>query len=175
MVVLLLGGDWTAVVASVVKMSLEELTLKASIIVVGKVTGKVSESTADGIKTRITVAVEESLKGDIGRTVVITQPGGTVGKIEMVMSEAATFEVGEEAVVFLWTRPTGEHTVLGLFQGKVPVETDAKGRKVVRLPPEKGQGPQTVRLEDFVRQIKETLKTARTGQENTRSSVHPAR
>ena len=161
-VVLLLGSlVWTAASAAMIKMSLEDLTLKASIIVGGKVTGKTSEKTAEGIKTRVTLAVQDALKGDVGQELVITQPGGVVGKLEMVVPESATFEVGEEALVFLWTRSNGEHSVLGLSQGKLPVEIDKDGRKFVQVPPAKGESfREQMRLEDFVERIDEILKRA---------------
>jgi hypothetical protein len=148
----------TVLAVSVVKMSLQDLTRKASIIVVGRVTDRASEKTADGLKTRITLAVSDSLKGAVGKTVVVTQPGGSLGQLGMVVSEAAVFEKGEEAVVFLWTRANGEHAVLGLSQGKLPVETGADGKKSVRLPPEEGTDPgEKVALEECIRRIKAIL------------------
>ena len=165
--VLLVGSFvWSAAPAAVIEMSLEQLTLTASIIVVGKV--RTVERTAGGIKTRVTLAVEDSLKGEVGQTVIITQPGGTGGKVEMAVPEAATFERGEEVVVFLWTRSNGEHTVLGLFQGKLPVASDAKGRKSVYLPPEKREGPkENVWLEDFVRRLRAILAKDRSGNDDS--------
>jgi len=168
-VVLLVGSFvWSAAPAAVIQMSLEQLTLRASIIVVGKVTARAVERNTGGIKTRVTLAVEDSLKGEVGQTVIITQPGGTGGKVEMAVPEAATFERGEEVVVFLWTRSNGEHTVLGLFQGKLPVASDAKGRKFVYLPPEKGKGPkEKVWLEDFVQHLRAILTKDRSGNDDS--------
>lgn len=162
-VVLLLGSlVWTVASGAVIKMSLEQLALKASIIVVGKVTAKARERMGGRVKTRVTLVVEDSLKGEVGQTVIITQPGGARGKVERVVADAATFEVGEEVVVFLCTRSKGEHTVLGLFQGKLSVASDTEGRKFLYLSPEKGRGPkEKVWLEDFVRRLKEILEKER--------------
>ena len=41
-------------------------------IVVGKVTARARERVGGGVKNRVTVAVEDSLKGEVGQTVIIT-------------------------------------------------------------------------------------------------------
>jgi hypothetical protein len=139
-------------------MGLEDLVLKAQIIVIGKVVGLRSTSTDNGPKILAILAVSDTLKGSAGDTIVVTQPGGAVGGLEMRVSEAATFSVGEEVALFLWTRPNGERALLGLSQGKLPVHLSEEGAKFILLPPEEGQKPgEKMRLEDFVRRVAQIL------------------
>ena len=101
-------------------MSLGELTQVADSIVVGNV---VSVSAAwdprhRRILSTIEVDVEESWKGSwsSNRRIVIVQPGGSVGEMEMTVGGMPSFSVGEKSLLFLQgQRPC---RVVGMAQGK---------------------------------------------------------
>ena len=139
-----------------VRFSLEDLILQADAIVLGTVTGQRTEQTAKGLQTRVTLAVEKSLKGDVGKKVTITHPGGAVGGVEMRNPDAATFAEGTDVVVFLRIR-ADEHTVLGNFQGKLSIETDKELGKIVTLPREKSEPSERVKLPDLIHRIEQVL------------------
>lgn len=153
----LVTGSSVLASASVIKMSLEDLTRKASIIVVGRVTATAYVQTEEGIMTRITVGVTERIKGEVDSTVIITQPGGRSGQMEMKVSDTVPFKTDEEVFVFLWTRSNGQHRVLGLSQGKLLIET-SDDDKFVHLSPEPGKKTgETITLSVFIQRIKKIL------------------
>ena len=81
--------------------------------------------------SRITLDVQEDLRGSGPRTVVIEQPGGLLdepmpsGAIGTMAWGMASFAPGQETVVFLRDqRVTGLPTVVGLSQGKLDLAPD---------------------------------------------------
>lgn len=101
-------------------MSLGELTVVADRIVVGNVA---SVNAAWDLQHRriistIEVDIEESWKGPApdNRRIMIVQPGGSVGDIEMTVQGMPSFSVGEKSLLFL----QGQHRfqVVGMGQGK---------------------------------------------------------
>ena len=67
---------------------------------------------------------------------------GELDGIGMVVAGVPHFEVGQEAVLFVWTDPTGHHQVSGFEQGAVPIETDAAtGSKTARRAMALGSAP----------------------------------
>lgn len=104
-------------------MDLSELTASAENVVVAdvaKVTSQWDEAHRN-IVTTIEISVRESWKGTPpadGR-LVVRQPGGTVGDIEMTVLGMPRFSVGEHAVLFL-----ERSTVVGMGQGKRPLRWD---------------------------------------------------
>lgn len=76
------------------------------------------------IYTYVTLAVEESFKGNVAEpTIVIKQLGGVLGDIGYAVADQATFTNGEEVILFLETRPRDRtlYTV-ALWQGKWTIE-----------------------------------------------------
>jgi hypothetical protein len=80
------------------------------------------------IQTDVSVQVLENAKGGAAKQSVLTftLPTGQVGDFITRSSVLADFEVGERAVVFLVSSQGLGWHVLGGFQGKVPVFSDAK-------------------------------------------------
>lgn len=141
--------------ASVVKMSLEDLTRKAGLIVTGRVVATGDVHTDEGPRIRTTIAVTERIKGDCSDTLVISQPGGRAGQVEMAVAETVPFDKDEEALLFLWSHSSGEYRVLGSTQGKMTIETGANGDRFVYLPPESGQKTQTkMALSECIQRIR---------------------
>jgi hypothetical protein len=114
-------------------MDLAELTAQADRIVVAQVVSTKSEwdSSGQNIHTRVEIKVEETWKGSVasdGRMVIV-QPGGSVGDVEMVVHGMPAFAAGEKAVLFLAGQ--NAHRVVGMSQGKRPVLWDGTAKRWV--------------------------------------------
>ncbi len=86
------------------------------------------------ILTDVEIQVTETLKGQAGGTVLVTQPGGRVGDIGQRVSGLAAFTPGEEVVLFLERRGTRSFRVAGMAQGKYKVQRSADGTRVLAVP-----------------------------------------
>jgi hypothetical protein len=120
----------TAGATTLVKMDFSDLARDADYVVVGTVTGVQGEwgPGFNFIHTNVTLAVERSFLGHAPDTVVLRTPGGVIGAEGQVAHGAATFEVGERALVFVTTWEDGAGKVLGYVQGKSRVTPDGQGR-----------------------------------------------
>lgn len=87
------------------------------------------------IYTEVTLRVQRVYKGALkpGDAVLVRREGGTVGGIGMHVFGAASFVVGEEAVVFVEQRGAASY-VVGMAQGKLRVTTLPNGDKQVAAP-----------------------------------------
>jgi len=114
-------------------MDLAELTAQADRIVVAQVISAKGEWDSSGrnIHTRVELKVEESWKGSVssdGRMVIV-QPGGTAGDMEMHVHGMPSFAAGEKAVLFLAGQAAPR--VVGMSQGKRPVIWDGTANRWV--------------------------------------------
>jgi hypothetical protein len=108
--------------ATFVAMSVEEVTRSSHAVVRGVVVARESRLTADGrIVTEVEIAVSSAWKGETGSAVRVIVPGGSLGWIALSVDAAATFEDGEEVVVFLSRQGPG-WSVSGHALGKFAVE-----------------------------------------------------
>jgi hypothetical protein len=108
--------------ASVVAMTIEDLTKGADVCVRGQVVSKSCEWVRDGamLQTLVTVQVGEILKGETHGTITVTVPGGDWQNLRVRASEAPAYEQGEEVVLF--GRKTADGFVTyGCFQGKLTI------------------------------------------------------
>src|SRR5664279_4670896 len=108
------------------RMSLAELVAAADEIVVVKVASVSSawDASHRRIFSTIAIDVQDRWKGSgLGRMVVV-QPGGTVGDIEMTVHGMPAFTPGERALLFL--RGHDRLGVVGMALGKRPVHWDAE-------------------------------------------------
>jgi hypothetical protein len=98
------------------------------------VTGTVTETTARKIGHRIvtetTVAVDRVYKGEVGMTVTLTTPGGTVGDETSVVFGAPRFVDGDAVLLYLQQGPHGEVRTTALALGAYRLETTADGSVV---------------------------------------------
>jgi hypothetical protein len=103
--------------------SVEDAARSSDAVVRGKVERRTARLTADRSKivTDVQIAVSSAWKGDPGRSVTVTVPGGKVGDLGMWVDAAPTFDDGEEVVVFL-ARRAAEWHVNGLALGKLRVD-----------------------------------------------------
>jgi hypothetical protein len=131
-----LGAAANAARATTIEgMSLRELVASAPTVVRGTVTGSSSHWNADRslIVTDVRIRVLEVLKGRPASEVVVTQPGGQVGKLRVDVDGAEAYPAGREMVLFLRATPGGMNHVIGLSRGRFDVIVDARtGRKTVR-------------------------------------------
>lgn len=79
------------------------------------------------IRTRATVSVEETLRGEPSREVAVDRWGGTVGDIGQVVLGEAALAAGERVLLFLEPAGAGAWRTVGLAQGCWRATTDADG------------------------------------------------
>jgi hypothetical protein len=120
---LLLLAAPPAAASTFVQTSVEETARSSDAVVHGRVLSATSRLTQDGrrVVTEVEIAVDRSWKGAAGSVVRVIVPGGRVGRIAQIVDAAATFEQGEEVVVFLARRGT-TWRVMGHALGKYRVE-----------------------------------------------------
>lgn len=114
----------------------------AALIVHGRVVDVRSELTGPRrlIRTVVTVAVIDALKGAPGATVTFTVPNGQIGRYRRILVGAPEFRNGDEVVVFLQGRAPGVPTLFGLSQGVFRVHRDPAARALVMPPPAMARG-----------------------------------
>lgn len=115
-------------------ISTEDLTAQAEVVAVGKVKEAKGEwdETHSRIRTRVTLSVEEYLKGSGGSSLEVYVPGGEVDGVGELYSHTAKFSVAEEVVVFAERDGKGRFRVAGGSQGKHSITKDeASGKRVV--------------------------------------------
>lgn len=112
-------------------LSMAEMTEQSSAILLGRCVEVKSAWDEGSIVTHNVFEVREYYKGNLGLRLTITEPGGQVENMVAEYPGVPQFQVGEEAVLFVWTSPRGRHTVIGLTQGKFRVRRDSKTGEVV--------------------------------------------
>lgn len=124
-----------ALATVVMALTMEEMTAMAPVVVHGHVRRSVTDwdEAHRSIWTWTEVEVRESLKGPKLRTALVKQPGGVVGGIGQSVSGVATFEAGEEIVLFLEPAvdEKNAYVVLAMGAGKVTLESSL-GPKIAR-------------------------------------------
>src|SRR6185436_10745218 len=109
--------------ASVVQaLSLEEMTHKAEVIVLGVATERQSRYGIDGklIVTDVSMKVDTTLKGDVkaGQTLIATVLGGRIDDVALQVPGEANLPVGQRVIAFLYHAPaSGDLRVVGMAQG----------------------------------------------------------
>lgn len=104
-------------------LSLDELSARAELVVLGRVTGQQARWTRDHrrLVTRVTVAVEERWKGDAPAEITVLRPGGELDGLGQEVLGEPRFETGERVVLFLVER--GDfYRAVGMAQGAFRVE-----------------------------------------------------
>ncbi len=113
------------VFGTVKKMSIEDMTKKASLIVIATVESIKSQwEEADGGKkifTYVQINIKKYIKGCGEQRVEIKVPGGKVGEITEEVSDIPQFSSGEEIILFL---KSDFFQVVGWNQGKYTIQND---------------------------------------------------
>lgn len=115
-------------------MTPEDLTRGSDIVAVGKVKELKSEWTPGkrAIVTRVTLDVNECLKGNAGHTMTVLVPGGEVDGVGEWYSHTPRFKQDEDIVVFAKRQGPSELCVTGGETGKLVVTHDpTTGKRLV--------------------------------------------
>jgi hypothetical protein len=113
------------------RMAFEQIVSDSTKIVHGRVIDSRAEEVDGIIWTHYRVQVLDSVKGTNGDILTVTEPGGELNGVGMIVQGASKFETGEEDVLFLYQTPLGFWRTTGWSQGKFDVVNSA-GSKVVR-------------------------------------------
>jgi hypothetical protein len=108
----------------VVLMNLEELVGASDSIVEGVVEAVESRWEDQQIFTYTTIRIDDPLKGNRTRTVVIRQLGGRVGALMAIVPGMPQFDTGLRVIVFLKDSGNGSHYVVGMNQGRYVIAED---------------------------------------------------
>jgi hypothetical protein len=128
----LVGLTATAPATTVLKMSIEKMSLEAVAVIVGEVTDTKSAWTPDQttIYTTVTIKVTKCVAGECADTVRIKQRGGTVGETTLYIPGMPKFSQGQKVLLFLdhsYEGEPGHHSVIGMCQGMFVVEKKKGG------------------------------------------------
>ena len=140
--VLLLLGTSLSWATLVPRLTVEQMVDESASVVEGTVLRKWAawDGAHQFIWTHYEIEVTDILKGVVGSTVTVSEPGGEVGGMHMSIASVPTYEVGEQVVILLSPTEIGFFRTCGWGQGKFSVET-ASGQKTVSAP---GFGAQIV-------------------------------
>ena len=119
---------------TLLRLDLDDLTAESSAVVYGKIVASRVEwnQSRTLIFTVYTVEPMEYLKGRLGPVFELYEPGGTLDGLQMSVAGVPAFSVGQEAILFVWSDPRGQHQVTGFEQGAFPVRADPQtGLKIV--------------------------------------------
>lgn len=110
---------------TLVRLSLEQLSLASSLVARGRVVDQHSQWTPGQrrIVTITHVAVRRTLKGRAAGRLTIEQPGGSVDGVRSRVAGTVSFEPGAEYILFLEPAPSNpaHFLVVGMAQGAFPV------------------------------------------------------
>ena len=113
------------------KLSIEDMTMKSTEIVCGKVTASSSIQRGPVIYTRYHIQVSDRWKGSPVRELDVYVPGGRYANRSQQVSGAPKPEEGQEYMFFLWTSKSGLTQIIGLSQGLFFLKRDSKGEPVL--------------------------------------------
>lgn len=125
----------SALATVVMALSMEELTVRAPLVVRG-VVHRVDVQWTEGrsrIWTYAEVVVSETLKGAPRTSVLVKQPGGIIGDVGERVAGTAQFIAGEEVVLFLEPAPDepGAFIPFSMAASKVSL-VDRGGKRVAQ-------------------------------------------
>lgn len=127
-------GAGAAHAASLLPVSLDEMVERAETIVAGRVVEQEARFNDDRtlILTYTTLAVDETLAGKAGATVVVSEYGGQVGDLGLVVPGMPSFVKGERVVLFLCHDDLGLLRTCGATQGRLSLMANGDGSTEVR-------------------------------------------
>ncbi len=126
----------SALATSLVRMTLAQLAQASAVIVRGTVVSQATRWNAPHtrIYTFTTVAVNEAIKGHPTSSIVIQQPGGTIGDLHVFVPGTMVFHPSGNYILFLEPGPEGRYLPVGMAQGAYPVYRGKRGVAHVALP-----------------------------------------
>jgi hypothetical protein len=119
----------SASATTLVRLSLDQLTQASTEIVRGHVASQETlwNAAHKRIYTYTTVAVDQTYKGNPASTLIVQQPGGTVGKVHVFVAGTILFHSQADYVLFLERSATDPSKFLpvGMMQGAYRIYRDA--------------------------------------------------
>ena len=123
--VVALAGSPASAQDGVVELTFDDLIQRAPAIVVATVTGRRAEwesyGTSKLIVTKVSLQVEQVLRGSAPRELTIEVLGGTIGEETLHVSDVPEFTVGGREVLFLNNAPHAVSPLVGSDQGRFRV------------------------------------------------------
>ena len=116
--------------ATLERLTLDDMILRSTTIVRGKVTASWADFTGSVIYTHYQVQVIEQFKGVPRATVEVMTPGGTAKGVKSTFSGSPALNQGDEFVFFLWTSKAGITWITGLTQGLFALPPDVNADRV---------------------------------------------
>jgi len=120
-----------AAATTLIRMSLSQLAQASSTIVQGKVVAQTTRTNAANTRvyTYTTVQLEKALKGRPPSTIIIQQPGGTVGNFHVRVPGTALLRPAAHYVLFLERAAGagGNYHLVGMMQGAFRVYRKRNG------------------------------------------------
>jgi hypothetical protein len=109
---------------SILRLSLEQTIAQSESIVEGDVIRNWCDwdSGHRFIWTHTEIAVRGRWKGSGASSVIVSEPGGTIGNMNLDVAGMVRYTPGEHVVVFLYRTPIGFIRTVGLAQGKLQVD-----------------------------------------------------
>lgn len=131
--------------AAVLKLLyLDDMAEKSAVVVHATVVGSHTDwnDSRSAIMTFYKVRAHRYLKGFLGETFEVREPGGKMGNLVMDVPGVPTFQSGEEVVLFLWTDGrSGRYRCIGMEQGVLRVRQEGLLKVVSRSIPVRGESP----------------------------------
>jgi len=107
------------------QLSMDDLAVKSTAIVRGRVVDSYSVLTGPTVYTHYHVAVADTWKGGASGTVDVALPGGTVSGIRQTYPGVPQLNIGASYVLYLWTSSASGITMpTGFSQGIFAVSGD---------------------------------------------------
>lgn len=121
----------TAAASTLIAMDLASLVEQSDYVLIGQAQSQQSRYADKAIVTDVTLKVISSLKGSAkpGDKLVVTSLGGSIGDVGLRVNGAASFKLGQSALVFL-RRAGKELSVTGMSQGVMAISGNAGSEQV---------------------------------------------
>jgi hypothetical protein len=114
--------------ATLERLSLDDMILKSTEIVRGRVVSSSVIERGPVLYTVSRVQILEGLKGALGSHIDVAVRGGSSGGQRQTFSGAPELKAGAEYVLFLWTGRSGLTHVIGFSQGVFDVRREKNGQ-----------------------------------------------
>ena len=123
---------------TVIPPTFDELVDQADFIFQGEVTNVKSEWVGEGaqrhIMSYVSFNVSDAVKGNPGQNYTIRMLGGTVDGESMGVSDAPTFQVGDQEILFVQNKGSQFIPLVGIMHGRFHIRTNEAGQEVVTDP-----------------------------------------
>ncbi|MGI8989256.1 MAG: hypothetical protein ACR2I2_06700 [Bryobacteraceae bacterium] len=148
--------------SSTPRVSFEELVDRSDSIISGRVVRSwpAWDRSHQFIWTHHELAVKYAIKGSAAKSVIVSEPGGTVDGMTMVIPGTVQFPEGQDLLLFLYKTPIGYLRTVGEEQGEYVVAADGRLQGAsISLPAINGLPARELklRIEAFLHRKRENL------------------